>query len=406
MASEYTTRTDAPAPPPPDPGDVPALPAPFIPVRLVGQGGFGQVWEAIDDKHRRRVAVKVAHRPTPVEAEGSYLREARTLAQLDHPNVVPVYDSGLTGDRRGFLVSKFVSGGSLDKRLAGGPLPPEPAAHLVAALADGLQHAHERGVVHRDVKPANVLLDGAGRPLLIDFGLALWSGEQDHSYCGTPAYMSPEQARGAGPLTGQSDVFSLGVVLYELLAGRRPFEGATLDDLREHIVGRPPAPVREHNPRVPGALAAVCAGALAKPLAARYPSAAALADDLRRFLAGPWDEATEMRGGDGAAPPADLPAWRLRVVAGPDEGAVFPLRAARVTLGRHRGLAVALTDKCVSRVPRELVWDGARRAFVVTDEGPYFVCVNGRLLRGAAGLRPGDTLRVGRTDLRLEEGTA
>jgi serine/threonine protein kinase len=402
MASEYTTRTDVPEPPP-DLGEAPPLPAPFIPVRLVGQGGFGQVWEAIDDKHRRRVAVKVARRPTPVEAADSYLREARTLARLDHPNVVPVYDSGLTQDRRGFLVSKFVSGGGLDRRLAGGPLGPEQAAQLAAALADGLQHAHERGVVHRDVKPANVLLDRDGRPLLIDFGLALWSGEPDCAYCGTPAYMSPEQARGGAPLTAQSDVFSLGVVLYELLTGRRPFEGRTLDDLRDAVLGQAAVPVRARNPRVPGPLAAACARAMAKGLGERFGSAADFAAELRCFLAGPWEDMTEGAGAP-TAPPDDLPAWRLRVVAGPDEGAVFPLRAARVTVGRHRGLDVPLTDRCVSRVPRELVWDGGARAFVVSDDGPYAVSVNGAAVRGAAGLRPGDVLRVGQTDLRLEEG--
>ena len=402
MGSEYTTRTEVPAPPPPEASEAPPLPAPFIPVRLVGQGGFGQVWEATDDKHRRRVAVKVARRPTPAEAADSYLREARTLAQLDHPHVVPVYDSGLTQDRRGFLVSKFVTGGALDRRLSGGPLAPELAAHLVASVADGLQHAHERGIVHRDVTPANVLLDHAGRPLLIDFGLALWSGEPDYSFCGTPAYMSPEQAQGGVPLTPQTDVFSLGVVLYELLSGRRPFEGEGLDELRDHIVSRQPVSIRQRSPRVPIALAAVCAGALAKPLADRYRSAGALADDLRRFLAGPWDDAPESRTVGAPAPPADLPAWQLRVVAGPDEGAVFPLRAARVAYGRHRGLPVALTDRRVSRVPRELVWDADLHAFVVTEEGPYFVSVNGRVVRGAACLRPGDTLRVGQTDLRLE----
>jgi hypothetical protein len=405
MASEFTTRTEVPAPPPPEASEVPPLPAPFVPVRLVGQGGFGQVWEAIDDKHRRRVAIKVARRPTPAEAADSYLREARTLARLDHPNVVPVYDSGLTQDRRGFLVSKFVTGGTLDRRLAGGPLAPELAAHLVAAVADGLQHAHERGIVHRDVKPPNVLLDHAGRPLLIDFGLALWSGEPDYSYCGTPAYMSPEQAQGGVPLTPQTDVFSLGVVLYELLTGRRPFEGETLDDLRDHIIGRPPVAVRQRNPRVPGALAAACARALAKPLADRHGSAGELAEELRHFLAGPWDDNTEARAVGAPAPPADLPAWQLRVVAGPDEGAVFPLRAARVAYGRHRGLPVALTDRRVSRVPRELVWDADLYAYLVTEEGPYSVCVNGQVVRGAACLRPGDTLRVGQTDLRLEAVT-
>jgi hypothetical protein len=404
MVPEETTRSDEHLPPPTAAPDVPSLPAPFVPVRLVGQGAFGQVWEANDEKHRRRVAVKVARRPTPVEAADSYLREARTLAQLDHPHIVPVYDSGLTRDRRGYLVSKFVSGGSLAQRLAAGPLPPDLAAHLIVPLADGLQHAHECGVIHRDVKPQNVLFDGAGRPLLIDFGLALWSGEPDHACCGTPAYMSPEQAGGTVP-TGQSDVFSLGVVLYELLAGRRPFAGANLSALGDNILHAPLVPVREHNPNVPRALSEVCTRALARPLSERFGSANALAEALRRFLAGPWNEATEGRRTDARTPPADLPAWQLRVVAGPDEGAVVPLRATRVTFGRSRGYDLALTDKRVSRIPQELVWDAVARGYVWDpDFGPYVgQRLNGQAVRGRVCLRPGDVFRVGLTELRLEQ---
>src|SRR5262249_18605700 len=170
--------------------------------RVLGKGGFGLVYLAHDDQLQRLVAIKVPHRKLvdrPVDAE-AYLTEARTVANLDHPNIVPVHDVGSTEDSPCYLVSKYIDGTDLATRLNQSRLSIHEAVELVAKVAEALQYAHEQGLVHRDIKPGNILLDKSGNPFVADFGVAL--REQDMGtgprYAGTPAYMSPEQARGEG----------------------------------------------------------------------------------------------------------------------------------------------------------------------------------------------------------------
>jgi serine/threonine protein kinase len=172
--------------------------------RLLGEGGFGRVFLASDEQLQRLVAVKVPHPhllAVPEDAD-AYLAEARTAARLDHSHIVPVFDVGGTPEFPCFIVSKFIAGRTLAAAVRDGRPAPAAAAALVAAVAEALQHAHERGVVHRDVKPGNILLDDAGRPFVADFGLALRDQDVGRGprYVGTPCYMTPEQARGVGLL--------------------------------------------------------------------------------------------------------------------------------------------------------------------------------------------------------------
>lgn len=257
--------------------------------KILGEGGFGVVYLAHDDELKRRVALKVpqAHRiRTPKDAE-AYLVEAQVLAKLDHPHIVPVYDVGRSGDGLPYVVSKFIEGCSLADRIKQSRLAVRESVVLVAKMADALQYAHQHRLVHRDVKPGNILLDTSNKPFLVDFGLAL--KEEDFGkgggILGTPAYMSPEQANGEGHLVdGRSDIFSLGVVLYELLAGQRPFSGDTIDLILFQITTLEPRPPRQIDPAVPKELERITLKALAKKASERYPTALDLADDLNHWL--------------------------------------------------------------------------------------------------------------------------
>jgi serine/threonine protein kinase len=254
---------------------------------VLGKGGFGVVYRGYDKELRREVAIKVPHRhrvsqPQDVEA---YLAEARVLASLDHPHIVPVFDVGRTPDGLCFIVSKFIEG--CDLKQAQGTLSITQAVELLARVAEALHYAHRKGLVHRDVKPGNILLDPATKPYLTDFGLAL--REEDFGrgaeFAGTPVYMSPEQARGEGHrVDGRSDIFSIGVVFYELLTGRRPFRGETGQEVLEQITCVEPRPPRQIVDTLPRELEQICLKALAKRVTERYTTAQDLADDLRRFL--------------------------------------------------------------------------------------------------------------------------
>ena len=313
----------------------------FQVLEKLGGGGMGRVYRALDLRLDRTVALKFLppHLSADADARQRFTHEAKSASALDHPNICAIHDIGEADAGQLFIAMAYYAGDTLKKKIARGPLPVREALDYGAQVAEGLRRAHDAGIVHRDIKPANVMVTDLGQVKIVDFGLAKVAGAdltKEGATVGTVAYMSPEQTRG-GPVDARTDVWSLGVLLYEMLTGRRPFQCESDETLIFAIRHDAPAPVRDSRAEVPAALDAVVSRCLAKDPARRYQRAHELLADL-----------DALRGG--AAVPARpaararraLRSWRVRtgVVAAVLAASALGALRWRQALGSRDGRAV------------------------------------------------------------------
>jgi serine/threonine protein kinase len=342
----YTPPPDPPPPPPPAPqprkssGELPTIPG-YEVVAYIDGGGQGSVYRARHLALDRVVALKILRDPAGMDEEqlARFRREGKLSARLDHPNIIRVYDHA-EWEGRTYFTMEFAPGGSLKGRLAReGPLPPRGGAELLVALTGAVQHAHERGILHRDLKPGNVLFAGDGTPKIADFGLAKRLSEDDteltktRMILGSAGYMAPEQAAGEGRhATFATDIYGLGAVLYATLTGQPPFGGGDWLDVLIHVRTRPVTPPSRLRPDVPAALEKICLKCLEKDPARRYQTAGELKEVLQRFLAG---ELPPNRPGEG--PGADS-----QILSDPETG-----EATAVTLPSTLGSSDSSSDEII-----------------------------------------------------------
>jgi eukaryotic-like serine/threonine-protein kinase len=291
----------------------------------LGEGGLGTVFAAHDPLLSRLIAVKTLNVKVAEEERESFnalfLNEARAAGGLSHPHIVTVFDAGIS-DERAYIAMELLKGRDLRQlRQEGWRATPAQAALIIRRVADALAFAHSKGVIHRDIKPANIFMVGRTQPRVLDFGIARVAHQQDggdpHSGAGSPYYMAPEQVR-RELADRRADVFSLGVVLYELLTDVKPFRGESLAQIREAVLGHEPPLANKVDPTVPKALAAIAARAMAKDPEQRFRSARSFARELRQWL----DDNQANVDGEKTAPAAAPPVRRTRLVLGAVAAAV------------------------------------------------------------------------------------
>ena len=260
----------------------------------IGRGGMGVIYRARQRHSRRIVALKriLAYHSDSRETLVRFRREAEAAASLDHPNILPIYEVGESEDGLPFFSMKFAAGGSLLESQTALQKDPRRSVALMAKVARAVHYAHAQGILHRDLKPGNILLDGRGEPLVSDFGLAKWldiSSDLTRTLTvfGTPGYIAPEQANGpSASLKPTADIYSLGAILFDLLTGRPPFLGEHALSVIQQAADKPAPKLRGLKPTLDRDLETICARCLDREPAARYRSAGDLAEDLERWLEG------------------------------------------------------------------------------------------------------------------------
>lgn len=367
-------------------------------MRKLGEGGMGVVFVAVHEQIGRQAAVKALHPHLSQNAEIAtrFLHEARAVNVVTHPGVVQVFEYGHTKDGTVYIVMEFLQGDSLSHRIGRGAIPSADAMRLGRQIASAVAAAHEKGIVHRDLKPDNVIIvsdpeaAGGERAKILDFGIAKIrkedQGPGEHlktragMVLGTPAYMSPEQCRGAGEVDGQSDVYSLGIMLYEMLTGHVPFLAEGLGELMAKHIYEAPVPLRQEKSEVPEELAGLVHAMLAKQPSAR-PTMAGIVKKLERL---------------GARRTAELPVDERPTL---HEAASVPVPARPVTevlskeeaVGSSAGVAIGTTGNPLANLPNTEVIDRARRKWLSLGGaigGLVLVLLAGAAVLGWYLLRP------------------
>ncbi len=319
----------------------------------LGEGGLGTVFAAHDPLLSRLIAVKTLNVKVAEEERESFnalfLNEARAAGGLSHPHIVTVFDAGIS-DQRAYIAMELLKGRDLRQlRQEGWRATPAQAALIVRRVADALAFAHSKGVIHRDIKPANIFMVGRTQPRVLDFGIARVAHKQDggdpHSGAGSPYYMAPEQMR-RQPADRRADVFSLGVVLYELLTDTKPFRGESLNEIRDAVLTHEPPLASKVDPAVPKALALIAARAMAKDPEQRFRSARSFARELRQWL----DDNPAVADGDAPARAAPRARTRVAIVAGGVAAVTLAVAGAWAMFGpsSDRAAGIATTE---ARVP-------------------------------------------------------
>jgi tetratricopeptide (TPR) repeat protein/predicted Ser/Thr protein kinase len=317
----------------------------------LGEGGMGVVYKAEDTKLRRPVALKFLSPEVTYDeqAKRRFMHEAQAVSALDHPNIAVVHEIDETDDGSAFICMAYYDGQTLKDRLKSGPIPPDEATRITLRIAEGLQRAHEAGIVHRDIKPANVIVTARGEVKILDFGIAKLLGEAQHTTtartAGTAAYMSPEQAQGL-EIDARSDLFSLGVVMYEMVTGRRPFAGEHDAALLYSLLNLDPKPPSALNPQISRELEAIILRLLEKDRAMRYQSAGDVHGELERLL------------GEGAVPrplrrfPGTLRrGFSVPVLAGAVVVVLLVILYATGTLQRWLGITYIPKERYIAVLP-------------------------------------------------------